>query len=82
MVEAVEAEEVDLEIEPDNWATVMLFLRVQTQWRHGFNGPTGLDYPGVEATMRMARIARTVELFDGLQVMEFAALKALQERAK
>ena len=74
-------EAVDLEIEPDNWETVMLFLRVQTQWRHGFNGPTGLDYQGVEAAMRMARVARTVELFEGLQVMEFAALKAFQERA-
>jgi len=82
MVEAMTEESVEFEIEPDNWETVLLFMRVQTQWRHGFAGPTGLDYVGVEACMRMAGIKRTDELFDGLQVMEFAALQAIGERNK
>lgn len=82
LVEALSNEVGVFEVEPDNWETVMLFVRVQTQWRHGFNGPTGLDYQGVEAAMRMAGVAQNVELFDGLQIMEFEAIKAFQERSE
>jgi hypothetical protein len=80
IVAAVSAEQVEMEVEPENWDTVMLFMRVQTQWRSSFAGLTGLDYTGVEAAMRMAGIERTPEIFDGLQVMEFTALKAMSEK--
>lgn len=33
-----------MEIWPENWPTFRLFLDLRTQWRIGFNGPTGLDY--------------------------------------
>lgn len=77
MVEALAAESADLEVEPENWDVVMLFLRVQTQWRYSFGGPTGLDYTGVEAAMRLAGIQQSADLFDGLQVMEVAALREM-----
>lgn len=57
-----------------------LWFAVQTQWRVGVGGPTGLDYPGVESVMRLSferspkdRAGRA-ELFVGLQVMERATL--------
>lgn len=70
-----------MEIEADNWPTVMLFMRLQTQWRHSFGGLTGLDYPAVFATMDRLRVADPEGLvFDGIQVMEAAALKAMAEK--
>jgi len=53
---------------------------VQTQWRVGFGGATGLDYPGCEAAARMAGIEVTADLFDGLRVCEAAAMQAMSER--
>ena len=71
------AEQVELEIEPDNWDTVMLFCRVQTQWRYSFGGRAGLDYPAVFATMDRLKVADPDGLvFEGIQVMEAASLKA------
>lgn len=59
----------------------MLFLRVQTQWRMGFGGATGLDYPAVFQTMDRCKIADPDgELFAGVQAIEFAALKAMAAR--
>lgn len=53
-------------------------MRIQTQWRHGFGGPVGLDYTAVDVALRRFRIADDDgEVFAGLQVMEFAALKAM-----
>jgi len=83
MVGALEAEDVEFEVDRENWETVMMFMRVQTQWRYGFAGPTGLDYAAVEAAMRMVRAEKTDDLFTGIQIMEVAALKTLAaERAK
>lgn len=74
---------MDFEVEMENWESVMLFMRVQTQWRYGFSGPTGLDYCGVEAAMRMAKVGNQELIFSDLQIMEVAALKTLAaERAK
>lgn len=81
MLEALAQEQAEIDVEPDNWATVMLFLRLQTQWRHGFGGATGLDYPAVFQTMDRLRIADTDGLiFEGLQVMELGALRAMTEK--
>lgn len=59
----------------------MLFLRVQTQWRYSFGGATGLDYQAVFTTMDRLRVVDTDGLiFEGLQVMEAAALRAMLEK--
>lgn len=76
----MEQEERDFEVEPENWETVVMFLRLSTQWRHGFNGPTGLDYTAVESTFRMTGTAATPALFEGLQIMEFAALRTINQK--
>lgn len=71
------AEPTEFEVHPDNWETVMLFQRIQTQWIQGPGGATGLNYPSVFATMdRLAVKDPDGALFAGLQVMERAALEA------
>lgn len=76
--EGLQNDEQEFPIEPDNWLTVQTWMRVQTQWRHGFGGPVGLDYTAVDVVLRRFRIAdEDGEVFAGLQVMEFAALKTM-----
>lgn len=59
---------------------MLLWLRVQTQWRvAGIGGVVGLDYPAVFAVMDRLKVAdEDGELFAGLQVMEVAAMKAIR----
>ena len=76
---------------PENWEAVELFVAVGTQWRKSvvasLNGGgviyEGLDYPAVEAAMRMFgfRRKRHRELFAAVRVMERAALKVFSDRA-
>ncbi len=56
------------------------WLAVQTQWRVGMSGPTGLDYAGVEAALRLSAVGDPAEVFAGLRVCEAAALDAWRER--
>jgi hypothetical protein len=73
------------EILEENVPAIELFLAVQTQWRVGFSGATGLDYAGVEAAARLRGTALTADTFDRLQVLERAWLAALgdvRERGK
>lgn len=76
--------ESGVEVWPDNWRAVRLFLAVETQWRlalgFGVSVHSGLDYCGVEAAMRRLRIDDADgELFADLQEMERAALPILNE---
>lgn len=80
LLDALSDEQADMEIEPDAWQTVQLWLRVQTQWRTSIGGIVGLDYPAVFQLMDRLKIKDPDgEVFDGLQIMEFAALKALKD---
>jgi hypothetical protein len=64
----------ECDVYAENWDTVMLFLRVQTQWR-----TSGLGYPAVESVMRMCRVKDRGAMLDRLRVMEAAALEAMSE---
>ncbi|MEX2480195.1 MAG: DUF1799 domain-containing protein [Gammaproteobacteria bacterium] len=73
---------------PQNAETVAAFLWISSQWRTQSLGGgmtparltfIGLDYAGVRAGLDAAGIAVTRELWLGLQVMEAAALEALNE---
>jgi len=71
----------DFAIWPDNAETLELFLACRTQWRvagsaHGLIC-LGLDYAGVEVVMRAQRVKKQEwkDVFNGVQQMEFAALK-------
>ena len=81
VIDALAQEDVELEVEKDCWETVMLFMRVQTQWRYSFGGPSGLDYTAVFETMDRLRVSDAEgHIFEGLQVMEVAALRAMAEK--
>lgn len=69
-----------MELWPDNVASVGLFLAVETQWRYaGMDGtPTGLDYAGVRAAMRLRGDA--AHRFDDVQVLEREFLNILSEK--
>lgn len=56
-----------------------MFLRVQTQWRIGMNGATGLDYNAIRWAFEMYGVSDQREMFEGLQVMEAAALGAMNK---
>ncbi|KQV78471.1 hypothetical protein ASD15_21910 [Massilia sp. Root351] len=84
--EKLQPVDLDCHVWEENWATVLLFLDVSTQWNvsAGMEGRIywGLDYQKVESTMRMLGIAQELQpdLFRGLRVMEQAALPLLNER--
>lgn len=66
---------------PDNVPAFDLFQQVQTQWRIGFAGPTGLDYAGVRASPAFRRIRRRLRerTLDEICIMERAWLDAAAE---
>ena len=72
----------DVELWPDLAAPFDLFMACQTQWRTGFNGPTGLDYTGVTVVARVMQIgaARLRGLWADFVAMERAALELFAER--
>ena len=73
-------------VHQDNWASVMLFCDVATQWRYlptmTAALPLGLDYAAVTAVLDLdgRTPERRRELFDDLRLMEAAALSAWAER--
>lgn len=63
------------EIFEENWETVDLFLRLTSQWNYSQGACIGLNYQSVEFLFRVRKTKNRNEILDGLQVMEFAALK-------
>lgn len=83
VIEEVQPGEVVFEIEPENWDVVVLWSRVQTQWRDSGFGRSGLDYVAVDVVMRRTGMSdEHGETFAGLQVMEMAALQAMTATRK
>lgn len=66
----------EFHLRPENAPVLALWGQVQTQWRHGMAGPTGLDYQGVRASPAFRRIdaADREDLFEGVCIMERAWL--------
>ena len=62
-----------------NWDTVQMFLRCQTQWRVGISGIIGLDYTSVIEMIKLYLVEDTVAMLENLQIMEAAALQALNK---
>lgn len=70
------------EVWEENGPVLELFLACATQWRmDGMSGTVlGLDYPGVEALLRLRKVRDRAAVFADLQVMERAALEVLNRR--
>lgn len=64
----------------ENWQSVEMFLRLQTQWRVGMKGPIGLDYGAAKWLFRLYAVAEPVSLLEDLQVMEAAVLASVAKR--
>jgi hypothetical protein len=73
--------EDDFEVWEENWPVVGLFLRAQTQWRTTMNGVLGLDYGAVAWLLRLYEVEDQRSMFEDLQVMEAAAMAALNGRS-
>lgn len=72
-------EESECLIWPQNWKTVQLFIALQTQWRTGMGGVTGLDYAALPTVARGEKIRLTPGRIRGVRVMESEALRVLGE---
>jgi len=72
---------LDCEVWEENWPTVEMFLRVQTQWRTTMNGVLGLDYGAVAWLFKMYAVEDPRALLEDLQVMEAAAMAVINERS-
>jgi len=72
----------DVELWPENLPVFDLFRDMQTQWRVGMGGCTGLDYPALVVLMDLHGVPadeRRVWLAD-IQVMEAAALTEMAKK--
>lgn len=64
---------------PENWPTVQMFVRLQTQWRTSAMGLLGLDYGVAFQLFDLYAVEDKKEMLDGLSVMEREALVAFSE---
>lgn len=58
-----------------------MFLRCQTQWRTTMGGLLGLDYGAVAWLFMMYEVEDQRSLLEDLQVMEAAAMAAINSRS-
>ena len=76
-----EAPDRSIEVWPENWKTVEVFVSMMTQWQTaGMNGTlVGLRYEALPAVMRYCAVpvADRGEIFHNLRSMERAALEAI-----
>ena len=66
----------------ENWETVLMFIRMSTQWHTSMAGLTGLNYPSLEWLCKLYSVKDPVALFEGVQVMETTALSILNAERK
>ena len=64
----------------ENWPSVEMFLRVQTQWRTSMSGVIGLDYLAVKWMLRLYGVEDQRSMLEDLQVMEGAALTLINKK--
>lgn len=78
----LQAVEQQCEVWEENWDTVVMFLRMTTQWNTSMAGLTGLNYPSLEWLCKLYSVKDPVAMFEGVQVMEMAALAVLNASRK
>ena len=68
-----------------NWETVLMFLRMQTQWNVSMSGFVGLKYEvllGAGGLFDLYNVDNRVAMLEDLKVMEAAALKEINKDSK
>jgi hypothetical protein len=77
-------ESEDFEVWDENWETVQMFLRVQTQWNVSMDGLIGLKYEvllGSGGLFDLYNVENRTDVLERLQVMEATALTELRKRS-
>jgi hypothetical protein len=72
----------DFTLSPYGKEVYMLWNAVQSQWRVGFSGPTGLDYTAVKVIADTLGIDWDEQLLKHIQSLEGATLKYFAEQTK
>lgn len=69
---------------PENLATWRTFMELQSQWRVGASGASGLDYAGVRAHLCLAGVPPREQraMWPGLQACEAAVLQVWEEERR
>lgn len=65
---------------PDNADTVMMFMRLQTQWNVIAGAFIGLNYQSAQFLIKIHGVENEAEMMDDLQAMEIAALQVMNKR--
>ena len=68
------------EVWEENWSTVEMFLRCQTQWRVTMSGVLGLDYGSVSWLLTLYAVEDQRSMLEDLQVMECSVLAVIANR--
>jgi hypothetical protein len=71
------------EVWEENWKSLMMFLRMQTQWNVTMGGYVGLKYEvllGAGGLMSLYDVDNPRELLEDIQAMEAAALAELNKK--
>ena len=73
-----------IEVWPENWDAMRVFLGMETQWRRaGMAGvAVGLDYAALPVVTGALGVALDEDLLARLRILEGAAVKALAEGAR
>ena len=72
----------DFEVIPAAWPAVVMFLRLQTQWRVGAAGIVGLDYNAVRWVFDLYEVKGPRQMLDDLQTIEATVVETLNQREK
>lgn len=64
----------------ENAETVVMFMRLQTQWNVIAGAFIGLNYQSAEFLIKIHGVADAVAMMDDLQAMEVAALQVMNKR--
>ncbi len=77
-----EASGPPVEVWPDLMPSINVFSALQTQWRAGMGGATGLDYGVIPAVLRLMGLPRTdwPQIFADLRTLEDEALVIFREQ--
>lgn len=81
---AARGDQNTVQVWPENWPAFLLFTSLQTQWNvGGMGGRTGLRYEALYPLLDRQAEDRDKwqQLFDDVQVMEYAALAQMADDA-
>ncbi|AEQ39213.1 hypothetical protein [Enterobacter phage F20] len=77
-----EADLEEIHFDEETAQSWQLFQAMQTQWRIGMNGPTGLDYNTLPMLFELYKIDNREAALIDLQILEGAYLKEIYKKSK